>query len=459
MLISRVRAALRGRTARIVALAAALVFVAPFGWTSLSALARVGHGTAISDPADFRAFYCAARTLGERRDPYQTEPLRSCEQAAARAYRLQLFQGLVLPAPLPPYALALLMPLGRLDFRVASPLWLGLSLVAFAVATVLLGRLAKLPVALVALALAGPVAFVSLPLGQPMPLVVASLCASALAMRTGRYSLAASLCALTTIEPHIGLPACLAAFVICGRTRRAFLVCAAFAVLGSFCFSSTNLAVEYVSRVIPLHALSQVDAFAVQYSLTAALRAAGVPTMQALLAGSISYGLLTLLGVYVARQLMRRYGDAAFVVLVPPAFAVIGGTFVHLAQIAVAVPALLLLGAYVPRGSRAHGCVLAAAFALAIPWSSVADAPPFAAAIWRHPVAPRAVDLRALTETTLADITEADFIHGGGYGSNGGPAQVVAALKLPTWFGLLCFATLATRRAVYTATSAVRRAI
>jgi len=424
-------------------LAAAIAVAAPFVWSSAMGLVRPGIATPVTNPADFRAFYCAARTLGEGRDPYLTEPLRSCEQASARAFGLRMFDGLVLPAPLPPYALAVLIPLARLDFRVASPLWLFVSLVAFAASCVLAARLARRPTAVTTLALLGPLAYVSLPLGQIMPAVVALLCGAALALRARRSWLAASLCALATVEPHVVIPACIAAFISCSRTRAAFVLCGCCAVLASLWFGGPILIAEYGARVVPLHALSQVDDFPIQYSLTAVARALGASTYNALLAGSISYAILVALGIVVSQRLARHFRDDAFIVLVPPAFAVLGGTFVHLAQIAVAAPALLLLASHLPRRTPARGFAIAASIALAVPWSTVANESPFANAIWPHAVAPRSVTLPFHSAGLFAEQTETTFYRGGGYGSNGGPLAIDAAFKLPTWFGLLCFSTLA----------------
>src|SRR5579883_636545 len=61
---------------------------------------------------DFRAFYCAARVAAHRADPYLTEPLRSCEVAIGTTPFFRKNPGVTIPAPLPGYAIAALMPLG-----------------------------------------------------------------------------------------------------------------------------------------------------------------------------------------------------------------------------------------------------------------------------------------------------------------------------------------------------------
>ncbi len=80
---------------------------------------------AIRDPSrlwlgrfDFRSFYCAARVLSTGADPYRYEPLRSCE-----AQLTELPSNGVVPAPLPPYAFAVLLPLTKLSFARANLVW------------------------------------------------------------------------------------------------------------------------------------------------------------------------------------------------------------------------------------------------------------------------------------------------------------------------------------------------
>lgn len=417
-------------------LLSALVLALPLGVASMSSFVRPGVATPVTNPADFRAFACAARVLATGGDPYRTEPLRGCEQAAARAFGLQMFDGLVLPAPLPPYALALFAPLGLLPFPAASLLWFVISIAAVALGSIALVRLGGLPVGVAVLAMLGAAGYVSLPLGQIVPLIVALLCGAALALRSGRVATAAVLCALTTIEPHVGLPACLALFVCEARARRALLACAVVALAASLWLAGPAVCLEYVRDVLPAHARSQVGQFGVQYSLTALLYALGADGGAALAAGSLSYVAMVAAGIVLARVLAARYDDAAFVVLLPPAFALVLGTFVHLAQIAVAVPAVALLIAHARAGGPRR-LAYAALFALAVPWGAIADTGTFSALLWPHAAAPRHVALPASDAGALAEQTESDFMAGGGYGSSGGSVLENIAVKFPTWAALL----------------------
>jgi hypothetical protein len=72
------------------------------------------------------------------------------------------------------------------------------------------------------------------------------------------------------------------------------------------------------------------------------------------------------LGIVLAISLARRFAEPAFLVLFPPAVAMIGGSFLHDIQIPIALPAALLLLARVP---FARAWSVLAVLLLAIPWS------------------------------------------------------------------------------------------
>ena len=71
--------------------------------------------------------------------------------------------------------------------------------------------------------------------------------------------------------------------------------------------------------------------------------------------------------------MMRRYGEPAFALFVPAAFAVTGGPFIHYSEILLALPAALLLFARGPKAVRvpAAACLLL----VALLWQSVAIQP------------------------------------------------------------------------------------
>jgi hypothetical protein len=97
--------------------------------------------------------------------------------------------------------------------------------------------------------------------------------------------------------------------------------------------------------------------------------ALGVPISAALALGSISTVVMLGVALVLARRLGAR--DRAAVVLLPAACAVCGGIYLHYAQVAVAIPAaLLLVGlARTPRERVLAGVGLVL---LAIPWYDVA---------------------------------------------------------------------------------------
>ncbi len=109
------------------------------------------------------------------------------------------------------------------------------------------------------------------------------------------------------------------------------------------------------------------------------MTALGVPDASAALAGSISYAIAGTVGVLVALRLARRYDDPALTLLVPPAFSLLGGSFVHTGEIAAAVPASLLLFTH---AQKYRGWLLAALVLLAVPWLLATSAAMFLAPLF-----------------------------------------------------------------------------
>ena len=117
-------------------------------------------------------------------------------------------------------------------------------------------------------------------------------------------------------------------------------------------------ALEYVTTVLPMHASVETREH-MQYSLTFVLTLLHVPARIALDAGLASYVVLTFVGVIAGRRLARGASDGAYYVLLAPACSVLGGSYVHAQQIAVAIPVGLML--YARRGELGR-------WAAAIPW-------------------------------------------------------------------------------------------
>ncbi len=191
----------------------------------------------------------------------------------------------------------------------------------------------------------------SLPLGEVVPLAVAAICLSAYSAWQGRLRAAALFAAAAMIEPHLGLPACIALAVWRPTSRVALVLVLGTLAIISFAALGMERNIEYFTAVLPAHALSELTRDT-QYSLSAILASAGVPAAAALRAGSLWYVAMLVVGVIVAGRLAQRTRNDAFVVAIPPAFAVFGGSFIHVTQIAVALPAAALLVAYAPRERR-----------------------------------------------------------------------------------------------------------
>ncbi|HMD01685.1 MAG TPA: glycosyltransferase family 87 protein [Candidatus Baltobacteraceae bacterium] len=418
----------------IVVLAAAAVIVFAFASAAPVLLAPKSY-TPVTNPIDFLAFYCVGR-VGTSADPYLAEPLRSCEAAALATSNLHIVPNLVVPGPLPPYAIAALTPLAQLPFRAASMLWLLVMLASAALTAVLLRRLTGLSPLLLLLPILLADAFASLVIGQFVPLVVCILCAAALALRSGRAALASVLAAGTLFEPHVGLPLCLALFLWQPATRRTLALCAAFLVLLSLAYGGVAENLEYVARVVPAQARAEGLSFNGQYSLSALLAQFGVAENLALELGALSYLLTAGLGVALAGRLARALGDVSLVAFTPPAFALIGGAYVHIHQMAFALPLAFTLFA---KRTPWRPLLAVALFCLAIPWQSLAEMPLFNSLLPPHPHVDVQATLRPLNDGSRLAEDEWGAWQRLAVRDRRTPAQRLAT-KLPTWLGLLVLA-------------------
>ena len=288
---------------------------------------------------DFRAFYCAGNAIALGANPYREEPLRTCEAHAGPPSEPAFLRPVALPAPLPPYALMLFAPLSRLPFALAAALYGVLMLAAMTWSVRLFARAIGTSSVALDLAFAAITAMISYYIGQPTPLVFLALAGAALFVRSGRWWAASACAVAATIEPHIALPVLVAMAVALPRTRMPIALCGAALVGAGVLATGLPLSVEYVREVVPAHALA--NAYEWQFSLTSVLTSAGVAAPLAIRCGEIMFAMMVALGVAVAMRLARLTGDAALLVLVPPAFGVFGGVHVHFQQLAIAFPALL----------------------------------------------------------------------------------------------------------------------
>ncbi len=313
---------------------------------------------------DYRAFWCAANVALHGGNPYRAAPLTMCEHTAAPWGLYTPPAGVAVPAPIPPYAIALLVPLALLTYPIAALLWFCINATAAAWSVALMARALAIPRILAGWCLLMPAAILWLPYGELTPLVLVGALAAAVGLQMGKNAMTAGGLVLLAIEPHLALGAwiCCALFV---PGARLLLAGAGIALLGLSAALHPYALAEYVRFVLPLHALAEVPRPA-QYSATWIAYAFGTPPARAIAIGMVSYVVFLLGGLWAARTLERRWNERGVLLLAPLAAAVIGGTFVHASQIALALP-LAALFATRERGQlRTLGTIALAV--LAIPW-------------------------------------------------------------------------------------------
>ena len=313
---------------------------------------------------DFQAFYCGAKALAAHANPYLNQPLHDCERATSPSF-FALYPNVTVPAPLPPYALALFVPLALLPFAAAKAVWFAAMLALTALTVWLTAKLARIPlgVALAALcaAVLGP-AVLQLALA---PLPIALLVLAAFFVSRGRRNAAAACMTAAMIEPHVALPAALALFCWIPAMRLRLIAGAVLATAVAFVAIGPQVALWYLTVLLPGHAGSELNNLG-QFSLTSLLYHAGVSGAVALRLGSLQYALMLVFGVWIGRVLSKRFDDPAFLVTGAAACSVVGGAFIHLSEIAVAIPLVCMLA----QRTRAHAAWIALAL-LAVPWEAI----------------------------------------------------------------------------------------
>lgn len=338
----------------------AIVLCGCFGFIALTA--------ALSTNFDFRAFYCAGYAVRVHSNPYHTEPLHTCERTRTDATFRAFFDEVALPAPQPAYDIAAFSLFAALPFAAASKLWTAL-LVACSLASIfLVRRLCGEPLLLVLAAFWLSLCLPSIYLGELVPICVCAIAAGAFFARTSQWSLAGIAAAATLIEPHIGAPVCLSVALWLPRTRLALALSAGALLAIAIAAVGVQPNIEYIARVLPAHALSEIGSDA-QLSLLAVLHAAGVPAAMAMRAGTALFAAMILAGLVFTGSLARRFDDNAFIVAFPAALAVVGGVFMHVTEMAAALPLALLL---LSHAAGARPLLAAVLVLLAVPWWSLA---------------------------------------------------------------------------------------
>jgi hypothetical protein len=334
---------------------------------ALRDVARLGDALPWRQLYDFTDFYCAGAALDRGADPYRYEPLHGCEHAVSPNLVFRADPQRVVPAPLPPYDFPPFMLAARLNFTQARALDAAAIVVAVLFAVWGLSLVA-IPFDVAALALVLPAGYVLLNAGQVVPFALLALIFCGVALARGRQSLAGMLAALTAIEPHLGLPVCLAVLLYVPGARVGLVAAAAaLAGIGVLLVGAAGF-VEFLSRVLPAQAASETR-YVYQYSLAYLLAAFGLPAAGALFFGELSYAVMLGVGIVLGRGLARSIARPELLAYIPAACSVVAGPYVHMVDLAFAIPAALILT--VSLRGNARVLAIAALCLLTVPWIQV----------------------------------------------------------------------------------------
>jgi hypothetical protein len=316
-----------------------MMFLAFAGCIGLLLLWRIATSMQLGD---FSAFYCGGSALRQHLDPYQIASLRSCENSVVGVFHHQLFAGQTIPAPFPPVVLGAFAALSYMPVAIACWVWLAVTGLAY----LSIVRSARLLSGFSSFGVVGatslPLMLVAYPLGQLTLPVLALLLLAAQAWREGR-SISAALFALGTLcSPSIGIPVG-AILLVCDKVARVpYVIGALILGLVDFVIMPWNATLGYFFTVLPAHAAASLHQDQ-QYSLAHALAVLGVPAWLALQAGLLDSIVMSVFGVWLALSLARHPARRDLALLIGPAAAMLGGSFVHMQEFAVASLAALLV--------------------------------------------------------------------------------------------------------------------
>jgi hypothetical protein len=233
-----------------------------------------------------------------------------------------------------------------------------------------------------------------------------------------------------------------------------------FAVVGLIAVGPAANA-TYFAQVLPVHQLSEVGD-PIQYSLTWLLYEFGAAVRTAVTAGSLSYLLLLVVSVAITPRLTRAFNSRVPVVLFPPAAVMLGGPYVHVFQIAAALPFALYAALDWPatkflRLNILEALVIVTLVLFLTPRRSAIARGGFAlAACCAYVIF--ALGVNALPSTPLRPSTEANAIDTSRFDPELASAQDLVfrrdvrwqlsspqtvAAKIPTWIGLTLVVTIA----------------
>ena len=314
---------------------------------------------------DFNAFYCAGESVRTGQDPYLAEPLGTCE----RKTKPKIFQAgqanLTLPAPLPPYDLLFLAQISRLPYVTAAFFWTVGLLIAYAATTWLIADMARIRITTVAIVLAPTVAYGCAVMGEIMPITLAGLAIAAWMQSHNKPMTATTGAILAMTSPHVGLPTATALFLYSPKTRIPLLISAVILIATCIATVGPTITLEYFANVLPAHALSEVASTS-QMSLTAVAHAVRLPDQTAAYIGTISYFAMFALAVATARRLWTQNPHDPLIVLAPATIILLGGVFLHVTQMAAALPCALIMHSRATIWTRR--AIATGAAMIAVPW-------------------------------------------------------------------------------------------
>lgn len=286
--------------------------------------------------ADLTAFYCAGHLLQSHQDPYLFGPMHACEAP------IEHFQHAVevVPAPLPPLAIATFGLLSNLPYFQAGYLWFLITLASSIVTIYVVTVLSRTSMVLVSLSVTVTSLIPYFISSTIAPLPIALLCAAAYCIGNRRWTAATVLLGLGCVEPHVAFPVLFGCLIIVPEMRVRIAIMLAALLLLTLTLTPISLNVEYLRKVLPAQAASELH-FVWQYGLSSLFVQAGLSDRTALALGSIQYAIFAVLGIWIAARTKDVIPGAP--VFVPMAAAVMGGTYVHLGQIAGVLPLAFIL--------------------------------------------------------------------------------------------------------------------
>ncbi|MBV8531571.1 MAG: hypothetical protein JO104_09655 [Candidatus Eremiobacteraeota bacterium] len=442
-----------------------LVALALLAIAALRDLGRLGEAAPWRQLYDFADFYCAGAALDAGADPYRYEPLHDCEHVVNRSAVFRADPHRVIPAPLPPYDFPPFMLLARSSFAFARTID-ALAIVAAIAAAICGFWFLGVPLELAASALVLSAGYVLLNAGQVVPFALVALVACGVALARRREGIAGVLAALTAIEPHLGLPVCVALVAWVPRSRVPIAGMVLLLAVVSLVTTGGAEIVEYLTRVLPAQAAAETG-YVYQYSLTYLMHGFGASASAALVAGEFSYIAMLVLGVWLGRRLAEKLGRPELLAYLPAACSIVAGPYVHMVDLGFAIPAALVLSTNLH--GRSKDVAAFAVCLLAVPWipvwiakklflaalfvvaaillrlriaatASVAIFASIAAIIYvfeLFPPAPFAGTTAAFSPSALAQQAWSQSV-----AQLANPSALWLAIKLPTWIALLSIIAL-----------------